>query len=213
MRTLGRSVDKHLLLPDSLESVAQRLGAGERGGLRLSCGEVLEVWLCLSHARARTHAFPSLPVGYSWIGGYPAHVWPQVHRLEGSWTWTISGVGLEVGHPRPGPPFPQWNPGSQDFGAGRHLRSPVSIVSLSFHRWRVTETPEGSTLFLGLSDALRKYMSTWHDPLWNRRDKTPHMAAGLGCRQLGMILPLLVKPQWRGSSRGALWEVGRVQPE
>lgn len=43
MRALGRSVDKHLLLPDSLESVAQRLGAGERGGLRLSCGEVLEV--------------------------------------------------------------------------------------------------------------------------------------------------------------------------
>lgn len=33
------------------------------------------------------------------------------------------------------------------------------------------------------------------------------MAVGLGCQQLGMILPLLVKPKCWGSSRGALWEV------
>lgn len=39
------------------------------------------------------------------------------------------------------------------------------------------------------------------------------MAAGLVCQQLGMILPPLVKPQWRGRNRGALWEIGSVQLE
>lgn len=34
------------------------------------------------------------------------------------------------------------------------------------------------------------------------------MAAGLGCQQLGVIPPLLVKPKGWGSSGGALWEVG-----
>ena len=36
-------LDTHLLLAHSLESVVQGMGDGEGVGLRLSCGEVLEV--------------------------------------------------------------------------------------------------------------------------------------------------------------------------
>lgn len=52
-----------------------------------------------------THTHTPLPMAYSWILGYSAHVWPQVHRLEWSWTWAMSGVGLAVGHPRVGLPL------------------------------------------------------------------------------------------------------------
>lgn len=51
-------------------------------------------------------------------------------------------------------------------------------------------------------------MLTWHDPLWNRRNKTPHMAAGWGCQQLGMILPLLVKLNGRGGAEGHCGKMG-----
>lgn len=115
---------------------------GRGAGLRLSCGEsVRGMTVFVTH----THT----PVGYnSWILGYSAHVWPQVHRLEEELDPGHVRVGLAVSHPGVGFPFPQWNLESRTSELGGTLK--LDERCKPFISQTKSLRPQGSTPFLGL---------------------------------------------------------------
>lgn len=88
-------LEKHLPLPHPLSKVAPRFAAGEGAGPRLSQEDMVGDG-CVGDA-CTTSPLNGLLAGFRVT--LPT-CGPRCNRLERSWTWATSGVGLVVGTPR-----------------------------------------------------------------------------------------------------------------